>query len=573
NWDPLWYHDTIVGLTIQNHGFKMVDLPDTLQKVNGYVRLGEMTQLWMVIFWDRRLADIANLLFAPAIAASVYVLVRRYAGTVTAIGWGVAVILMPACASLFHSTYVDPQNAGLLLGGIVFATVDRPRLRDAWLAAVGLALAIASKGLCLISVPVTGAVAAVILLRTHRGHRRPAAIATLLGGALLIAAFAATTYLRNYFAFHNPFWPDMGVELKALKIHWPGQGPWASDPSRPGLPVNLNEPFLSLLDHLYALPWSVKGMYFDQAVDYGIGITWVAIPLGAVAFVACLVIAWRRRLGHPAVSDGPAPPLALALILGAMVAGSPALWAPRYHTPAIGLLVALLAWLTARPAWERLGESALSIVLVTSVMMFWWTPVRWYFTPPRLMKLIEAPRLERELSRELGAPTVLATAEAREKELKPGTLLVFNEQYEGFPSLFWNNTFSNRVQYMKSGSDFLSRAAAAGATWVFMDDRDPQVKVARTAGSGWQEVGVLNAIRGGSTYRRVPIVPGKPTPAPAPPVMAGPPKPPTPAAKPASPTTAKDAAATQPPQKVDALPLRKTGLQRPTRLHRWRVTP
>src|SRR5262249_37633250 len=146
HWDPLWYHDAMTGFAIQNHGFAMVDLPPIggLQKINGYTRLAEMTQLWMVIFWDRRLADATNLLFAPALIASGYVLARRYAGAVIALGWGVAVLLMLGCLNLLHSTYVDPQNAALMLGGIVFATVDPPRLRETWLAALGLALAIAS---------------------------------------------------------------------------------------------------------------------------------------------------------------------------------------------------------------------------------------------------------------------------------------------------------------------------------------------------------------------------------------------------------------------------------------------
>ena len=52
-WDALWYHEPIVAFTIQNHGFAMVDLPrDGLQKINGYPRLCEMTQLWFVIFTD-----------------------------------------------------------------------------------------------------------------------------------------------------------------------------------------------------------------------------------------------------------------------------------------------------------------------------------------------------------------------------------------------------------------------------------------------------------------------------------------------------------------------------------------
>ncbi|HVR61134.1 MAG TPA: hypothetical protein VMU50_04505 [Polyangia bacterium] len=529
SWDPLWYHDPIVGFTIQNHGFSMVDLPISLQKVNGYVRLGEMTQLWLVIFSDRRLGDMANLLFAPAIAAGVYVLARRYADAVLAMGWGVAVMLMPASFSILHSSYVDPQAAALLLGALVFATKSQPRVRDSWLAAFGLMMAVGSKALSLIPLPAAAAVAIFYLVRAHWPERRRAVIATIAGGGLLITAMMAFTLVRNYLAFHNPFWPDMAVDIKALHIHWPGIGPWASGPGKPGTPLNLNEPFLRLMDHLYALPWSVVGMYFDQAVDYGIGITWVAMPLGAIAFVVCLVTALRRRLGNPRAMEGPAPPVALAFILGVMVIGSPALWAPRYHTPAVGLLVTLVAWLTVRPAWERLADAAVSIVLVTSLMMFWWTPLprRWFFTPSRLVQLMKAQPLDREINRDLGAPTIFATAQAREKELTAGKLLVFDERFASYPSVFWNNNYSNRVQFLKIGPDLLTRAAQAGATWVYMEDGDPAMAAARAANSGWQEVGILNAIRGGRAFRRIPVLP-KPPPAPA----GRPPAAPPPPAKP-----------------------------------------
>ncbi len=50
-WDALWYHEPMVGFAIQNHGFAFVDLPGGgAQKINGYPRLGEMTQLWSAIF-------------------------------------------------------------------------------------------------------------------------------------------------------------------------------------------------------------------------------------------------------------------------------------------------------------------------------------------------------------------------------------------------------------------------------------------------------------------------------------------------------------------------------------------
>ena len=512
-WDPLWYHDTIVGFTLQNHGFKMVDLPDTLQKVNGYVRLGEMTQLWMVIFTDRRLADIANLIFAPAIVAATYALARRYTTRVLAIGWSLCVLLMPACAYYLHGTYVDPLNAAHVLGAVLFATVHPPRLRHAALAGLALALSIGSKGLALISVPITGLVGATLLLRSHWHKRRGAAIAVVAGGAALVVATASVTYLRNYLAFHNPLWPDMRVEIPSLGIHWPGQGLWATDVGQgEGTPVNLNESLPKLLNHLFALPFSVHGMWFDQAVEYGIGIVWVALPLAFLGFVTVFVVALRHRVGYEWPPERP-PPLALALILGVMIVGSPALWGPRYHVSHVALVCVIAAWFTHRRPWAALEEPAVSAIIIASLMMFWWAPEpRYYMWPDRLVELAHAPPLARELDQSLGAPTGTTAAFAREKELGPGALMVFDEHYAGYPSLFWNNTYSNRIQYLRGGPEFLKRARAAGATWINLSPPDPMLSVARQPGSGWQEVGQLNAYVPSFAFRRVDLPPAAPVP-------------------------------------------------------------
>ena len=530
HWDPLWYHDTMVGLTIQNHSFAMVDLPNTLQKVNGYVRLGEMTQLWMSIFADRRLADMTNLLFAPLLSTSTYVLARRYAGKVPSIGWGLAVLLIPTNVGFLHSTYVDPQYAALLMGAIVFSTASRPTFRDACFASLALALTIGSKGLALVTVPVTGVVGAWLLLREHWQDRRWAAIGAVAAGVLGTAVVASTTYLRNYWAFHNPFWPDLRVDIAALGIHWPGTGPWIADAAGQGPPVNLNEPFSTLLEQWYARPWSVNSVMYEQAADYGMGVTWIIFPVGVFAFVACIVTAIRIRLRRKLESGGPKrmtpvqaerPPLPIALILAGMVAGSPALWAPRYNIAGVALLTGLIAWLTGRPERERLGESAVGAVLIMSIMMFWWTPPpRWWFTPEQLVKLAKASPVEREVDRDLGAPTVRGPGLARERELGPGTLLVFSDRYSGYPSIFWNRSFSNRILYLRMGPDFLARAAKAGATWIFV--LEPGIIAqARAPGSGWQEVGPLNGINGGGlAFRRVPVTtPPKAPPAPARPVI------------------------------------------------------
>ena len=161
---------------------------------------------------------------------------RRYAEPLIAIGWGVAVIISPTCAGLFAQHVRRPAIRCAAAGR---DPVFDPRFaahRRRALAGLALALTIGSKGLALIPVPAIGGIGACVLLRTHWRDRRATAIATVAGGLVAILLVASTTYLRNYWAFHNPLWPDMRVEVERLGIHWPGLGPWSSDsPHKGGL--------------------------------------------------------------------------------------------------------------------------------------------------------------------------------------------------------------------------------------------------------------------------------------------------------------------------------------------------
>jgi hypothetical protein len=442
-------------------------------------------------------------------------------------------MMVPTAIDLLHSTFIDPQYGALLLGAIVFSTEERPRLRDGGLASLGLALAIGSKGLALTVVPPTALIGAWLLLRAHwRGPSRRAAIGVVVAGAVAVIGVASLTYLRNYLNFHNPLWPDLRVDIESLGIHWPGTGPWSSESSNPNAKTNLNLPPAQLFDHLFALPWAAKSWYLEQTVEYGIGFVWICLPLGALGFVGVLVIGARalahRWLGTP--PERTRAPFAIALIVAVTVATSPALWAARYYIGIIPLIAALAAWLTGRPPRTRLGESAASVVIVTSIMMFWWTPApRWYYTPEQLLKSLHASPVQREVDKELGGPVGTVAGLARERELGPGSVLVFGDRYSGFASLFWNCHFSNRVLYLKSGPDWLGRAARLGAKWIFLNDFDPaNLALARAPGSGWQEVGLLNWINGGVTFRRVPGVPIPPLTPPAPNRPPPPPPPPPP---------------------------------------------
>src|SRR5437773_419477 len=55
SWDGFFYHEPIIGLALQNHGFRMVTLPPSMvvQPINGYPRLCEAFALWFVVFTDK----------------------------------------------------------------------------------------------------------------------------------------------------------------------------------------------------------------------------------------------------------------------------------------------------------------------------------------------------------------------------------------------------------------------------------------------------------------------------------------------------------------------------------------
>jgi hypothetical protein len=215
-WDALWYHEPMVGFAIQNKGFAFVDLPGGggAQKINGYPRLCEMTQLWFVIFTDRRVIDMVGHVAAPALALSVYVLARRYTrDAVLGIALGCGLVLMPACSRLLGSVYVDAHNAAFILAGAHFATRTEFRVRDAILSAICLALAVGSKAMALVPVAILGLVAAARLLR-HARRRPGATLAAIVLGISVIGAMARPSTCATGSISETHFGPTSSTTTK-----------------------------------------------------------------------------------------------------------------------------------------------------------------------------------------------------------------------------------------------------------------------------------------------------------------------------------------------------------------------
>lgn len=511
DWDCLWYHESMVGFTIQNHGFRVVDLPPYLQKINGYQRFGEMTQLWFGIWAGRPLVEAANLVFTPVLMGSVYLFAKRYTrDRVASIAWAFAFLLVPGNARLLQSTMVDPHATALFVAATFYASEKDLRPRDAWLAIVALTMAIGTKTFLLIP----GFVLAVLLLvrlvrhRKELGGRTTAAIVG--GGSALLVGMVAFTHLRNYLNFKNPVWPDLTVDLPKLGIHWQGQAV-LFDPNLPTTQrVNANVDMGDLYDKIVALPWTnTWGDHSWQIADYGPGVSWFLWPVGTLValFVPMLVardVVWKRLLKRP-IDEARAARTRLAtmLALPTLVAfmASPALYIGRYHTAMVGLLFGLVAWVSSHKRFRRFGEGVPLMLQVTAIMMTLWTPPvrRYWLMWDQIKSIVVTPYPERELAQRFGAGVHEPTGWAREREIHAGTRVGFDGMH--FVSLLWNNRYSNEVHWLGGEDDPLRKADELGIRWIYAGG-GTKLYGQVTSSPAWVAVGPLEAERFGTVYRR-----------------------------------------------------------------------
>ncbi len=429
-----------------------------------------------------------------------------------------ALVLTPACIRVLGSTYVDAQNAAFIVAGAAFASRRDLRIRDALLTALCLALAVGSKSMALVPVGVLGVVVAVRLIAG--GFRRPGATAgAILLGFSLIAATAATTYVRNWRHFKNPFWPDLKYDNAKWGIHWPGAVEWGSNQfDRGDMRIDMNLPREDLLDALYRIPYSMSIPRWDQMWEYGIAMTWVVFPLTLIAFGALGWALARGLMGRLAqqprwaLDSKTATLIPVALTLFAILRFSPALWGARYQIAAMALALAMVAWLAGRRVFSGAGEGiAGALVAMSIVSFFWMTPRTWlWWSEGRAFASIPYPEREftpaSAISPKLeiwnGSPVTMDAGLAREKELGPGKVLAFSDDFGSYMALFWNNTFSNQALYIRPGPDYLDRLAKSPATWAYCSTGDPSCSSLSRPGSGWELVGRLDVENHGSVYRR-----------------------------------------------------------------------
>jgi len=501
-WDALWYHESIVGFTIQNHGFAPVDLPwGGMQKINGYPRAAEMLSLWFAMYAGRPLVDLPNVLLMPALFASVYAMARRLTGDrIASCGWAAVATTIPAYLELLQSTYVDPALATFVAAGAMFMLRSPPRAREALIGAAALAIAANVKVSGVFPVVALALVGAGRLLM-QPGRRRPVLLA-IAAGAAMIVGLSAATYLRNLRLYHNPVWPDLKVHVPPLGIDWPGNAPIgdvrSDSHSAPG--VTKNAPLLELIADLYLPPGRLTDDERKYTHLYGLGVPWVLFPAAALVFARLLIETFR---GLPAPETTERRRLVEVVLLlvtaGVTLVTSTNRSTPRYHLATIALWVPAVAWSVGRR--RALQEALAFAATIGSLAITGYELPAWRGFPssvPRLVALWRLDPTERQLAADLGGPVFHDTGRARETELVAGATVVSDDF--AFPSILWNDDYSNRVVYVRPGTDLVAAADRLGARWIYAHE-EKGIRQLR-ASSGWRELGPLYIQGWGRAFRR-----------------------------------------------------------------------
>ena len=510
DWDTLWYHEPMVAWSIQNHGFDPVPLPLVHQLINGYQRFGEITQTWWGLFGGRRVLDIANFMYLPMLLGAMHGLASRFtADKSIPIAWAAALLLLPGVARELRSSMVDVEGGALLLAAVYF--VSHPALTKRRMVLFLLAVT-GAVGTKTINVPLGGIACAifgvrVLFQRRALGARWVVGLGVLGGG--LVLSMLAFTHLRNWMHFGNPLWP-ISLNVKSLGIRWPGAMPYEGS-------INANMPLSALLERLLARPYTVSEAHQHtwHVDDFGFGVAWIAFPVGVVACLAApttwalMRVVARLRKVEPSAAARRAGWAALVAIFA--IAGyklSPSVHVPRYMIAPLACAFAVSCWALQGRAWRRGLPAVVFTVQISSILMTYWSipfiavPNRmWLFLPEEMAALVRTPYPLREEARKFRAPVNEPVALAREKEIGPGDVVMFDTS-EPWPAMAWNNDLSNKVYWIDDARDAAEQVEERKAKWVLT--RYGSALSQQLLKAGWSLVGGIENEQFTTAYRRGP---------------------------------------------------------------------
>lgn len=482
-WDGVMYHEPMVGFALQNRGFSPIEMQSAdrmLAPVDGYPRLSENLMLFLVAAWDRRLIDLVPSLLLPLLLVATYVATRRFvASRLTALGFACSFVLLPGIVLQLRSTFVDVGFATFAAASLAFVCRARPRARELWMAGLALGLLASAKVTGFVVAPLVGVVGLTLAVREAARSRRWGLLGHALGAMALVVALAGPTYARNWVAHDNPLWPGR-VQVEALGIDWAG----------PLDITNMNVPAERALEWFFGPPIPDEQFHDTKDNGYGNVPPFVVPPLALLG----LLLAGRRTLTGPDRTRA-AILLAVTLPLLATFALTPARHWARLNFHVVIACFLLAAYFAGRRGRRLLAEGAAAAMIVGALMTLHWSEPAWDVDLERMARLRALSPVERAVQRdEVFTLMPTETARARERELGPGDVLVF-ERF-GWAGLFFNERFDNRVEHIDPrahrGDAWLAEARRRGAEWVVVRHRSPLVARLRES-DAWEEVGPVDA--------------------------------------------------------------------------------
>ncbi|MET0595249.1 MAG: hypothetical protein ABW133_21295 [Polyangiaceae bacterium] len=480
-WDGLWYHDTIVGYAIQNHGFRWLELPHTLDYVNTFPRVCEMMNLWFVYFTDRRFLDMVGSAMTPALVASVYVLVRRFeSSALRALSWSLAFLWVPGVLLQLNSTYIDTHIATIHIAAIAFAMRPKLRLVDGILAGLAFGLLVGTKGHALTWIPFSGSVAFCRLFWQNFRTKKLATVGVGLFGVACILYVAAPTYVRNWIHYKNPIYP-VDFASRSLGIHFPGHQRLE----------DIQRPVMQVIGGLYTFHQPGSDFFDIGNHGYGYGIPWVAMPLAALAFAfAVYKSVFARVAGIPSPrTDNLILTSIPVLITGPL---SPALWSARYNLHVAAVIIVLAAWATSGRGLRLFGDVPAGACLVVSFIFIYFAIPPAFAIPiedaKRLATLGPVERASYEWVYHWGLHDFQLH---RETDLRPHDVVAYTDSYL-FPAYLWNERYENEILYLPftGGPEFMKSLDDAKVKWV-MTHAGRTGFGELSASPAWEEMGPI----------------------------------------------------------------------------------
>lgn len=463
NWDATAYHLPIINHALETGALEPVTSPMGL--FVGFPRNGELIGVWNCLFSrDNRLDDAQQLPFCVLGWSLVAAWVRHLGGPrPVAAGVGAAFLLIPAVFLQAAHAQVDIACAVLLTGAVYFAT--RSLKPVDWTAAclcLGLYLGTKFSGAFHLAL-----LTPLLLARGALGLRRHRTLKAGLGmvaSGLLIPLLGAWQYVQNLRAHGNPVFP---FNLHLLGLRFPGlydAGPFY------GAPVGTTGAFFGAPGDLLHL---AKSLYtFDSASlfpdvrtgGFGIAFAYALLPLLVLWSGRML---WKRRWGQC---------LPVLLLCGLGFAVPAAHWARFSLAAAMASLVAfgaLVGGLKSRKIARFLSTATLCLFaggLGWSLQSLWRHRFH-YGWPLHLVAAWHAPPEERATLQLTTWLWPKPWAEQREAELKPGSVVAYDESQD-FLSEYSTRDYRSQVVFVSSLDDqsYVGRLRAAGARWAGVRD-------------------------------------------------------------------------------------------------------